>query len=99
MPATHDEGDDGDGRDDLIVAVQADREESTHDCHTGTRGQQEYLSAQSLTSSVDTHRGCNRRPTSTRKMAGSVMMALTSVMPIPKTPADPGRRGRNTGVE
>lgn len=37
--------------------------------------------------------------TSTKKIAGKVMMALTSVMPIPSTPAEPGSRGLRTGVE
>lgn len=37
--------------------------------------------------------------TSTRKIAGRVMIALTRVMPIPNTPAEPGSRGRRTGVE
>jgi hypothetical protein len=37
--------------------------------------------------------------TSTKKMAGRVMIALTNVIPIPSNPAAFGNRGRSTGVE
>jgi len=37
--------------------------------------------------------------TSTKKMAGRVMIAFTNVIPIPSNPAAFGNRGRSTGVE
>jgi hypothetical protein len=37
--------------------------------------------------------------TSTKNMAGRVMIAFTSVIPIPSNPAAFGNRGRSTGVE
>ena len=37
--------------------------------------------------------------TSTKKMAGRVMIALTNVIPIPSNPAAFGNKGRSTGVE
>jgi len=37
--------------------------------------------------------------TSTKNIAGRVMIALTNVIPIPNNPAAFGRRGRSTGVE